>query len=78
MCQDLMNFSREIKNIRHYLKLNENQQEYIDSILKPANSDRPFPDTIYRGAIGIPHVRSTSEKFRCTGNRFNVKIIFET
>jgi hypothetical protein len=35
-------------------------------------------DAIYKGTIIIPYVKRTSEKFRLTGKRFNVRTIFKT
>jgi hypothetical protein len=68
----------ESKNVRHVLMLNEYQQEYFDSIIKPSRRNRPSSDTIYQGTVIIPYVKSISEKFRCIGNRFNVRTIFKT
>jgi hypothetical protein len=45
--------------------------------MKPLRSNCPSPDTIYQGTV-IPYVKGISEKFRCTGNHFNVRTILKT
>jgi hypothetical protein len=46
--------------------------------MKPWRSSRLFSDTIYQGMDIILYVKGISEKFRCIGNRFNVRAIFKT
>jgi hypothetical protein len=58
--------------------LNENPQEFVDSIMKPSRSNRSSSYTIYQGMVIIPCVKGISEKFRCIGNRSNVRTIFKT
>jgi hypothetical protein len=59
ICQDQKDFNKETKNIRQDLILNEYQQEFVDSIMKPGRNNRPSSDTstIYHGTILIPYVR---------------------
>jgi hypothetical protein len=52
--------------------------EFIDSIMKPGRPNRPPWDTIHHGTVSIPYFRVIPKKFRRTGNRFNVRIVFET
>jgi hypothetical protein len=78
LCHDWKDFDREIKNIRHDLILNDYSQEFIDSIMKPLRSNHPASDSIYQGTVIIAHVKGINEKCRCTGNRFNVRTIFQT
>jgi hypothetical protein len=40
--------------------------------------NRPSSDTVYQGTVVIAYVKGTSEKFRCTGNCFNLRNIFRT
>jgi hypothetical protein len=46
--------------------------------MKPSRSNFPSSDTIYKGTVIIPYVKGIPEKFRCTGNHFNVRTIFKT
>jgi hypothetical protein len=57
--------------------LNEYPQEFIDSIMKSYRSNCPSSQ-YNRAWSNIPYVRGISEKFRCTGNHFNVRFIFKT
>jgi hypothetical protein len=77
ICQDQKGFKKEIKNIKHDLMFNEYPKVLIDCIMKPPRSNRPSSDTIYQGTVIIPYVKGISEKFRWTGNRFNVRTIFK-
>jgi hypothetical protein len=76
-CQDQKDFNNKTKNLRQDLTLNEYPQEFADSMIKPSRSNRPS-DTTYQGTVIIQYVKGISEKFRCTGNRFNVRTIFNT
>jgi hypothetical protein len=58
--------------------LNENPQEFFDSIIKPSTRNCPSLDTIYQGTVIIPYVKGFSEKVRRIGKRFNVRTIFKT
>jgi hypothetical protein len=78
LCQDQKDSNSEIKNITHDLVLNEYPQEFVHSITKPSRSNHPSSETIHQGTVIIPHIKGISEKFRHTGNRFNVRTIFKT
>jgi hypothetical protein len=58
--------------------LNKYLQEFIDSIMRPSRSNRPFSDKIYQGTIIMLYLKDIYEKFRCTGNCFNVRNILKT
>lgn len=45
MCQNLKDFSREVKNVKQDVMLNEYPQHFIDSIVKPRRSNRPSVGT---------------------------------
>jgi hypothetical protein len=77
ICQD-QEFNNKIKNITHDLMLNGYAQGFVDSVKKPSRRNRPSSDTIYQGTVIIPYVRSIFKKFRCIGNRFNLRTIFRT
>jgi hypothetical protein len=77
ICQDQKDFSKEIKNTRHDLMLNECPQESVDSIFKPSRSNSPS-DIVHQGMIIILCVKGISKKFRCVGNYFNIRAIFKT
>jgi hypothetical protein len=76
--QDQKDFSKEIKNMRHDLLLNEYPQEFVHSITKPSRSNHPSSDTIHQDTVIIPYVKGISEKFRRIGNSVNVRTIFKT
>jgi hypothetical protein len=78
ICQDQKNFDNEIKNIRHYLMLNGYPKEFVESVMKPSIRNHTSSDTVYQDTVIIPCVKGISEKFRRTGNRFNLRIIFKT
>jgi hypothetical protein len=78
ICQDRKDFNKEIKNIRRDRILNEYPQEFVDSIIKPGRSNRPFSDRTYHGTVTILCVRGISRKFRHIGNRFSVRTILKT
>jgi hypothetical protein len=78
ICQDQNDFNTEIKNIRHNLMLNEYPQEFTDFVMKPLKRNHLSSDTIHQGMVIIPYIKGISKKFRCTGNHFNVRIIFKT
>jgi hypothetical protein len=77
ICQDQKDFNKEINNVRHDLILNEYPQEFVGYIMKESRSKRPS-DAVYQGTVIIPYVEDISEKFRRTGNRFNIGTIFKT
>jgi hypothetical protein len=58
------------------LMLNEHPQEFADTIMEPSRSNHLSSDTIYQSTL-IPDIKGISEKFRCCGNHFNVRIIFK-
>jgi hypothetical protein len=58
--------------------LSEYPKEFVDSVMKPSARNRPSTDTVYQGTVVIPYVRDISKKFRCIGNRFNLRTIFKT
>jgi hypothetical protein len=74
MCHD----QKEIKKKRHDMLLNEYAQGFVGSVMKPLRSNRPSSDTTYQDTVIIPYDESISGKFKCTGNRFNVRTIFKT
>jgi hypothetical protein len=76
--QGQKDFNKEIKNKGHDLMLNEYRKTSVDSIIKPSRKKHISSDTIYQGIVIIPYVKGMSEKFRCTGNFFNVSTIFKT
>jgi hypothetical protein len=78
ICQNQKDFSDEIKNIRHDLMLGEYPKEFVDSVMKPSEKNRPSSATVYQGTVVIPYVKGTSEKFRPIGNRFHLRTIFKT
>jgi hypothetical protein len=45
--------------------------------MKESRIKRPS-DAVYQGTVIIPYVDDISEKFRRTGNRFNIRTIFKT
>jgi hypothetical protein len=51
----------------------EYPQEFITSILKPLRSSHHSSETTYQSIVIISHVKGISEKFKCIGNRFNVR-----
>jgi hypothetical protein len=57
--------------------LNEYPKEFVDFVMKLSRSICPS-DTIYQGTVIVPYVMGISEKFRCIGNRLNVRTIFKT
>jgi hypothetical protein len=77
ICQDQMDFNKEIQNVRHDLILNKCPQEFLDPVMKPSRSNRPS-DTIYQGTVIIPYVKDTSDKYRRIWNRFSWRTIFKT
>jgi hypothetical protein len=44
--------------------------------MEPSRRNHPSSDTIYQSTL-IPGIKCISEKFGCSGNHFNVRIIFE-
>jgi hypothetical protein len=78
ICQDQKDCNKEIEGIRHDLILNEYPQVFDDSIMKPGRTNRLPSDEIYHGMVIFPYVMGISEKFRRTGNRFNVRTILKT
>jgi hypothetical protein len=44
--------------------------------MKPSRSNRPYSDTVYQGTVN-PYANGISEKWKCIGNRFNVRTIFK-
>jgi hypothetical protein len=65
-------------NVKYDLMNNEYTQEFITSILKPSRSSHHSSEKTYQGTVIISHVKGVSEKFKCIGNRFNVRTIFKT
>jgi hypothetical protein len=57
--------------------LMEYSKEFVNSVMKPSTRNRLSSDTVYQGIVVMPYVKSTSEKLRRIGNRFN-RTIFKT
>jgi hypothetical protein len=71
-------FNKKINNTGHDLMFHEYPQEFTDSIVKPPRNNCPSSGTIYRCDHYSMSRASTSEKFKHTGDPFNVITIFKT
>jgi hypothetical protein len=70
---DLVN---EISSLRPDLQLNGYSQGFIDSVINSKGSNLLSKQEKPLGSVYIPYVKGVSEKFRHTGNRYNITTIF--
>jgi hypothetical protein len=72
------NLFNEISNLRCDLQLNCYPQNFIDSVINSKGSSRLNKEEKPLGSVYIPYVKGFSEKFKRTGNRYNIRTIFKT
>jgi hypothetical protein len=75
MDQDL---AKEMSNLRSDLQLNGYPQGFIDSVINSKDSSRLNEKQKPLGSVFILYVKSVSEKFKCIGNRYIIRTIFNT
>jgi hypothetical protein len=73
--QDLFD---EIGSLRHDLQLSGYPQGFIDSVINSKDSSHLNKEEKPLGSLCIPYVKGVSEKFKCIGNRYNIRAIFKT
>jgi hypothetical protein len=64
--------------LRRNLQLNGSPQGSIDSVINSKGSSHPDKEEKPLGSVYIPNVKGVSEKFRRTGNPYNIGTIFKT
>jgi hypothetical protein len=64
----------EISNLRHDHQLSGYPQGFTDSVI---NSKGSSPNREESSAY-IPYVKGISEKLKCKGNHYNIRMIFKT
>jgi hypothetical protein len=78
MCQERQHLVNEISNLRCDLQLSGYPQGFIDPVINFKGSSRPSEEEKPLGSVYIPYVKGISEKFKCIGNRYNIRTIFKT
>jgi hypothetical protein len=68
----------EIENLRRDFQLNGYPQGFIDSVINSEGSSQPNKEEKPLGSVSIPYVKGVSEKSKCIGNRYNIRMIFRT
>jgi hypothetical protein len=76
-CQEQGLFNK-ISSLRYDLQVNGYPQGFIDSVIDYTGGSCPNKEERLPGSIYIPYVKGGSEKFKCTGNRYNIRINFKT
>jgi hypothetical protein len=78
ICKEKHEFSKQVMNIRRDLALNGYPRCFIDSFIKKTwVKSRPLTDGTRLGSVVIPY-KGISEKFRCIGERYNIKAVLKT
>jgi hypothetical protein len=78
ICQVRQDLFNEISSLRRYLLRNGYPQGFIDSVINSKGSSGPNKEEKPLGYVCIPYVKGVSEKFRCIGNRYNIRMMFKT
>jgi hypothetical protein len=72
--QDLFNW---IDNLKRDFQLNGYPKPFIDSVINSKGSSHPEKEGEPLGSVYTPYVKDVSRKFRRTGNRYNIRTIFQ-
>jgi hypothetical protein len=73
ICQERQDLVKEISNLRSDLKLNGYPQSFINSVINSKGISRLNEEQKPLGSVYIPYVKGVSEKFKCIGNRYNIR-----
>jgi hypothetical protein len=74
LIQGLHNEASTISSLRHDFQLNAYPQGFTDSVINSKGSSWPNKEEKPLGSAYIPYVKGASEKFKCTGNWYSIRI----
>jgi hypothetical protein len=73
ICQEWQGLLNKISSLRCDLQVNSYSQGFIASVIDSKGSNCPNKEEKPLGSVYIPYVKDVSEKFKHTGNQYNVR-----
>jgi hypothetical protein len=77
MCQEHQDLCNEIGSLRWHLQLNGCPWRFTGSVINCNGRSRPSKEVKPLCSVYIPYVKDISEKFKRTGNQYNIRAISE-
>jgi hypothetical protein len=78
LCQERQDLFNEISSLRCDLQLTGYPQGFIGLGINSKGSSHRNKEQKPLGSVYIPYMKGVSEKFKCIGNRYNIRAILKT
>jgi hypothetical protein len=75
-CQERRGFVTKVQNVKHDLWLNGYPKHFVDTTInKSGKKNYPITQSKAVCTVVIPYVKGILEKFKCIGNKYNIKTL---